>query len=58
MLFRSIAEELIEHCSAKGVPFGFNIESVAIRKDEIEASISIVDTIGEMLRKKGVRGEV
>ncbi len=51
----NIAAELIEHCSAKGVPFGFNIESVAIRKDEIEASISIVNTIGEMLRAKGIR---
>ena len=51
----NIADELIEHCSAKGVPFGFNIESVAIRKDEIEASIAIVNTIGEMLKKKGIR---
>ena len=51
----NIADELIEHCSAKGVPFGFNIESVAIRKDEIEASIAIVNTIGEMLRIKGLR---
>lgn len=53
----NIADELIEHCTAKSVPFGFNIESVAIRKDEIEASIAIVNTIGEMLRKKGVRGQ-
>jgi hypothetical protein len=53
----NIAEELIEYCIEKGVPFGFNIESVAIRKDEIEASIAIVNTIGEMLKVKGVRGE-
>ena len=51
----NIAVELIEHCTAKGVPFGFNIESVAIRKDEIEASIAIVNTIGKMLKEKGVR---
>lgn len=51
----NIAHELIEHCTAKDVPFGFNIESVAIRKDEIEASIAIVNTIGEMLKVKGIR---
>ena len=51
----NIADELIEHCTAKNVPFGFNIESVAIRKDEIEASIAIVNTIGDKLREKGVR---
>ena len=51
----NIADELIEHCIAKNVPFGFNIESVAIRKDEIEASIAIVNTIGGMLREKGIR---
>ena len=32
-----------------------NIESVAIRKDEIEASIKMVNTIGEMLKAKGIR---
>jgi Methylenetetrahydrofolate reductase len=51
----TIAEELISYCSAKGVPFGFNIESVAIRKDEIEASIFMTNKIGEMLKEKGIR---
>ena len=50
-----IAEELTEFCSAQCVPFGFNIESVAIRKDEIEASIYMVNTIGDMLEAKGIR---
>ncbi|MFN4144406.1 MAG: methylenetetrahydrofolate reductase [Runella sp.] len=50
-----IASELMEYCIEKQVPFGFNIESVAIRKDEIEASIHLVKTIGEMLRAKGLR---
>jgi Methylenetetrahydrofolate reductase len=50
-----IAKELIEYCSAKGIPFGFNIESVAIRKTEIEASIALVNTIGQMLKDKGLR---
>jgi Methylenetetrahydrofolate reductase len=51
----TIAEELINYCSAKAVPFGFNIESVAIRKDEIEASIFMTNKIGEMLKERGIR---
>jgi hypothetical protein len=51
----AIAEELINYCSAKGVPFGFNIESVAIRKDEIEASIFMTNKIGTMLKERGIR---
>jgi hypothetical protein len=51
----SIATELMAYCSEKNIPFGFNIESVAIRKDEIEASISMVNTIGEMLKNQGIR---
>lgn len=49
------AHTLIEFCTENKVPFGFNIESVAIRKEEIEASISMLNTIGEMLAKKGLR---
>lgn len=50
-----IAAELIGFCSERCVPFGFNIESVAIRKDEIEASIFMVNEIGMMLAQKGIR---
>jgi hypothetical protein len=50
-----IAEELTAFCSEKCIPFGFNIESVAIKKDEIEASIYMVNTIGNMLAAKGIR---
>ncbi len=50
-----IAKELMDYCAAKNIPFGFNIESVAIRKDEIEASISMVNQIGEMLKNQGMR---
>lgn len=51
----NIAEELIHYCSAKNIPFGFNIESVAIKKDEIEASIAMVNQIEEMLKNQGIR---
>ncbi|PZR26516.1 MAG: hypothetical protein DI535_13990 [Citrobacter freundii] len=50
-----IAAEIIAFCTERSIPFGFNIESVAIRKDEIEASINMVDRIGEMLEAQGIR---
>ena len=50
-----IVSELTNFCSERSIPFGFNIESVAIRKEEIEASISMVNEIAEMLNKKELR---
>ncbi|MDB5029868.1 hypothetical protein [Mucilaginibacter sp.] len=50
-----IASELTTFCTEQSVPFGFNIESVAIKKDEIEASIYMVNKIAEMLDKKDIR---
>lgn len=50
-----IAKELIQFCSEQGISFGFNIESVAIKKDEIEASITMVHQIGAMLKEQGIR---
>ncbi len=50
-----IASELTEFCVKHNIPFGFNIESVAIRKAEIEASVYMAHAIGGMLKEKGVR---
>lgn len=50
-----IAAEIIAFCTERSIPFGFNVESVAIRKDEIEASINMVNRIGEMLEAQGIR---
>jgi hypothetical protein len=50
-----IASQLTEFCINQSVPFGFNVESVAIRKSEIEASIEMTHSIGQMLRNKGLR---
>lgn len=44
-----IASELLEYANKKNIPIGFNIESVAIRKEEIEASIDLVITIKAMM---------
>ena len=50
-----IADELTKYCTSKNIPFGFNIESVAIRKEEIEASIYLTNTIGDNLKGLGIR---
>ncbi|GAB3930374.1 methylenetetrahydrofolate reductase [Larkinella terrae] len=50
-----IASALTTICQERSIPFGFNIESVAIRKAEIDASIDLVNQISRMLKEKGVR---
>jgi hypothetical protein len=51
----NIASELTEFCEAHSIPFGFNIESVAIRKSEIEASIEMAREIGSRLKNRNLR---
>ena len=46
---RSAAAVIVDFCREKGIPVGFNIESVAIRKEEIEASVELVGSVGKML---------
>lgn len=53
-----IARDLIHYCSEKSIPFGFNIESVAIRKVEIEASLQLLQAVRGLLQKAGLRDEV
>jgi hypothetical protein len=50
-----IATELTAFCNKHQIPFGFNIESVAIRKEEIEASVNMVQQISQQLRSIGIR---
>jgi len=48
------ALELISFCRHLGVPFGINVESVSIRKVEIEASVQLAERVGrEMGRSVG-----
>jgi len=49
---KSIARELLDYAFEKQIPIGFNIESVAIRKSEIEASIDLLDFVHALLRNK------
>lgn len=51
-LCKSIASELITYCREKNVPMGFNIESVAVRKEEIEASIDLLKTVKGYLQSQ------
>lgn len=43
------ARELIAFCRHLGVPFGINVESVSIRKVEIEASVRLVKRLGRAM---------
>jgi hypothetical protein len=52
-----IAKEIIDYCHAKNIPFGLNIESVSIRKEEIEASAMLLNSVVDILIGKGLRGK-
>ena len=44
------AVELIDFCRRLGVPFGLNVESVSIRREEIEASVDLASRLTTHLR--------
>ena len=46
---KNIAKELLDYCSDKNIPIGFNIESVSIRKAEIDASIELLKDIKQLM---------
>lgn len=48
----AIAEDLADFCEHLGVPYGFNVESVSIRKAEIEASTRLAAEVGALLRAR------
>jgi len=53
------ALELIAFCRHLGVPFGINVESVSIRKEEIDASIRLLERLGrEMAHSRFLRPNV
>jgi hypothetical protein len=51
----AIAKDLIHYCQQQSIPFGFNIESVAVRKEEVEASLELLDTVNRLLKVSGLR---
>nr|MDT0661428.1 5,10-methylenetetrahydrofolate reductase [Micromonospora sp. DSM 115978] len=46
------ARELTAFCRRLGMPFGFNVESVSIRKVEIEASVALAAEVGALLDRR------
>jgi hypothetical protein len=47
----AMALDLIAYCRRVGVPFGINVESVSIRRDEIEESVDLAARLGRELRR-------
>lgn len=47
---KNIASEMMEYAYAKSIPIGFNIESVSIKKEEIDASSLLLQEISKMLK--------
>jgi len=50
-LSKEIFEELYRYGKEKGIPIGCNVESVAIRKEEIDASITLLHEIKDIIKK-------
>ena len=44
------ATELMTYCRTLGVPFGINVESVSIRRVEIEASVRLAQQLRTQIR--------
>ena len=49
---KKIFEELLDYALEKGIPIGCNIESLSIRKAEIEASIELAEFVKNTFEKK------
>ena len=47
---QATAVELIEFCRRLDVPFGLHVESVSIRREEIEASVDLAARLTTCLR--------
>ena len=45
------ATELMAYCRTLGVPFGINVESVSIRRVEIEASVRLAQQLRTLIRR-------
>lgn len=50
-LSKDIFEELYTFGLKRGIPIGCNVESVAIRKDEIEASVELLQEVKAIIKK-------
>ena len=53
----SIAQDLADFCRRLTMPYGFNVESVSIRKAEIDATVELAADIALMLGRGPVAGQ-
>lgn len=51
----SAAEAIVRFCTDHRIPFGFNVESVSIRKAEVDAADQLTMRLCEVLRRSGLR---
>jgi hypothetical protein len=42
-------EDLHQFATAKDIPLGCNVESVSLRREEIDASVELVDRVAKVL---------
>jgi len=47
----NIAREILEYATAKNIPVGFNIESISIKKEEINAAHTLLNEVLNLVRK-------
>lgn len=50
-LCHHIFSELYNYGKSKGIPIGCNVESVAVRKAEIEASVTLLDSVAKVMKR-------
>jgi hypothetical protein len=53
-LSKDIFNELLDFSMEKGIPIGCNVESVSVRKVEIETSIRLVNDIKSILKSNSL----
>jgi len=46
-----IGEELVEYAREYGIPLGFNVESVSVRKTEIDASVALFHALAARMKR-------
>ena len=49
----AIGRDLADFCEELGMPYGFNVESVSIRRAEIEATTELAADVAALLRERG-----
>ena len=56
-LCTGILEDITSFCASKGIPLGCNVESVAVRRDEVLASLDLVHRAARILTRAGLRAD-